>query len=157
MKMHLHIVEFYEALGDGQHPAARFSFAISWSEKIPAGVHILATATPIDTPRIPVSAAGFSVCAREDLDGVFAGFDLSVGVALALKRCLRQIPKINRKSVTRQFYKVWPETHPYYRVKRLRAAMGRGATTITVTNGLGLRTGDAFRCEGELHKVTRIE
>lgn len=119
MKMNLRMVEFYAALGDGQHPAARFSFAISWSQYIPAGVHILATATPINTPRIPVSAAGFSICCREDFED--GGFHLGTGVALALKRCLRQIPKIDRKQVTREFYRAWPEAHPQYRISNARS------------------------------------
>ena len=98
MKMQIKQFEFYV------EDDARYQFAVSWSEFIPAITHVMVVRT--NYPSVD-HATGAAIGAREDLP-----FDIRVGVPLALKRALGQLKGINRQEVTRAFFRSWPEAHP---------------------------------------------
>lgn len=123
MKMQIKQFEFY--LEDD----ARYQFAVSWSEFIPAVAHVLVVRSFHPEKQ---HAAGAAVASREDLP-----FDIRVGVPLALKRALGQLKGLNRQAVTRAFFRAWPEAHPEFkRQNNVSLKAGDPVTQITVSRGV---------------------
>lgn len=85
-------------------------------------------------------AAGAASCAPGD------EFDIRVGVPLALKRALSQIKKVNRKAVTRQFFRQWKEAHPHYQLRKYRP----GTMIGCVSPGSIVRVGDNIIVDGKV-------
>jgi hypothetical protein len=131
----------------------RYQLSIHWSEeKRPRGTSV----TVVRSRGSSNAGAGLALCAPDDT------FDIRVGVPLALKRALHQIPNSNRPAVMREFFRQWPEAHPEYkRAVTYTLKAGDPVTRLTIERGGIVPDGmkdRIFNTEtGEVLKVTKVE
>jgi hypothetical protein len=128
---------FVKEKGRGLDKTANHQYLISihWGEETkPRGVSLTIVRGQRDT------GVGWAFCAPDD------AYDIRVGVPLALKRALHQIKDSNRSAVKREFFRLWPEAHPGYRVPKFRI----GSVIDVPTQNSLVRIGDQIIVDGRL-------